>query len=162
LTSATTGSPAPPKTRKRAETARLSDGGGIWKGGAEKWRQECRHSLFPLDACGGLGGDVVEHAVDAFDFVENLVAGLAQDDGGQLHPVGGHRVFGDDGAEVGRPFVAAFVAFDAHGFHRDQSGVGLPDFVIPTVLLELADEDGVALADDVEALLVDDPRAADG
>ena len=90
------------------------------------------------------------------------MARLAEDDGWQLDPVGGHGIFGNDGTEIGGPLVAALVALDPHGFHRDQAGVGLPDLVIPTVLLELPDEDRIALTDDVEALLVDDSRAADG
>ena len=81
------------------------------------------------------------------------MAGFAENDVGQLHPVGSHGVFGDDGAEVGGPFVAALVTFDADGFHRDKTSVGLPDLVIPTVFFELADEDRVALADDVKPYL---------
>lgn len=81
---------------------------------------------------------------------------------GEFDPVGGHGVFGDDGAECDGPFVGAFIAFDTDGFDGDEGGVGLPDFVVPAVFFEFADEDGVAFADDVEAVFGDDAWAADG
>jgi hypothetical protein len=52
---------------------------------------------FPLDACRWLGRNIIEHAVDAFDLVENPVAGLAQQRIRQLDPVGSHGIFGNDG-----------------------------------------------------------------
>ncbi len=119
-------------------------------------------ALFPFDGCRGLGRDVVEDAVDAFDFVEDLVADFSQEAVGQFHPVGCHGVFRDDGAEVGGEFVGTFVAFDSDGFDGDEAGVGLPDFVVPAVLLELANEDGIAIADDVEAVFGDGSRATYG
>ena len=119
-------------------------------------------SLFPLDAGWRLGGNIVEHAVDAFDVVENLVACLTENNGWQLHPICGHGIFGDDSTKVSGPFVAAFVAFDSHGFHRNEACIGLPDFVIPAMFLELADEDRIALADDAEPVFGDDAGAAPG
>ncbi len=54
-----------------------------------------------------------------------------------------------DGAEVGGELIAALIAFDSDGFDRDESGVGLPGFLIPAAGFQLFDEDGVAVADDV-------------
>lgn len=39
--------------------------------------------LFPLDGCGGFGGNVVHHTVDAFDLVHNAAADLCQHTFGQ-------------------------------------------------------------------------------
>ncbi len=118
--------------------------------------------LLPLDGCRGFGADVVQHAVDAFYFVEDAVGGFAQEVVGELYPVCGHGVFGDDGAEVGGKFVGAFVSFDTDGFDGDESRIGLPAFVVPSPLAQGADEDGVAVADDVEAFSGDFSRASDG
>ncbi len=40
-------------------------------------------------------------------------------------------------------------------FLRDEAGVSLPDFVVPAVFLQVADEDGVAFPDDVQAFFGD-------
>src|SRR5689334_23378527 len=53
----------------------------------------------PLDRRRRLAGDVVNHAVDASDLVDDAVADGRQDLVGQAGPVGGHEVLGLDGAE---------------------------------------------------------------
>jgi hypothetical protein len=81
------------------------DAGQLGVGGAVESRTRSRRTriLLPLNARGRLGADVVEHAVHAFDAVEDLVGGVAEDAVGQLDPVGGHGVFADDGAEARWP-----------------------------------------------------------
>ena len=54
--------------------------------------------LFPLDCCRRFGGDVVDNAVDAANFVDDLIGGLGKEFVGEMHPVGGHAVGGDYGA----------------------------------------------------------------
>ncbi len=122
----------------------------------------CFPVLFPLDGCRGLGRDIVEDAVDAFNFVKDLVADFPQEAVGQFHPVGGHGVFRDDGTEVGGEFVGTLVAFDSDGLNGDEAGVGLPDFVVPAMFFEFADEDGVTVADDVETIFGNGSRATHG
>ena len=46
---------------------------------------------------------------------------------GQVAPVGGHEVFGLDGADGHHVFVGAGVAHHAHALHRQQHGEGLRD-----------------------------------
>ena len=106
----------------------------------------------PLDARRRLGADVVKHAVHTFDAVEDLVGGVAEHFIGQPDPFGSHGVFRNHSAEADGLLVAAFVAFDAHGFDGEQSGVGLPGLLIPAAAAEFADEDGIGLLGDVDAL----------
>ena len=54
--------------------------------------------LFEFDRCGRFAGAVVEHAVDAFDFVDDAARGLLQDFPRQLGALGGHEIGGGDGA----------------------------------------------------------------
>jgi hypothetical protein len=49
--------------------------------------------LLPLNTRRWLGRDIVQHAVDAFDFVQNPMAGLAKDFIREFHPISGHRIF---------------------------------------------------------------------
>ncbi len=116
----------------------------------------------PLDARRRLGADVVEHAVHAFDAVEDLVGGVAEHFIGQPDPFGGHGVFADDGTEADGLLVAAFVAFDADGFDGEQGGVGLPSLLIPAAAAEFADEDGIGLLSDGDAFRRDFARNAHG
>ncbi len=48
--------------------------------------------LFPLDCGWGFGGDVVDYAVDAADFVDYLVADFCEEFVGEVYPVGGHAI----------------------------------------------------------------------
>ena len=110
--------------------------------------------LLPLNGGRGLGGNIVKDAVDALHFIEDAVAGFTQQGRGQFYPVRRHGVFRHDGAQVGGPFIGTFISLHAHRFHRDEAGVGLPDLFIPAVFLQVADEDGVTLPDDVQACLL--------
>lgn len=135
---------------KRDDSPRRRAVGGIeWGDGRPGGR---RGVSLPLDARGWLGADVVEHAVHAFDAVEDLVGGVAEHFIGQPDPFGGHGVFADDGTEGDGLLVAAFVAFDAYGFHGKQGGIGLPGLLIPAAAAEFADEDGIGLLGDGNSL----------
>ncbi len=48
--------------------------------------------LFPLDCGWWFGGDVVDYAVDAADFVDDLVADLSEELVGKVYPVGSHAI----------------------------------------------------------------------
>ena len=47
---------------------------------------------FPFNRAGGFGADVIDDAVDAFDFVDDAVGNFTEQVVGQVHPVGGHAV----------------------------------------------------------------------
>ena len=47
---------------------------------------------FPLDSCGGFGGDVIDDSVYVFDFVYDAVRRLIEEFVRQFAPVGGHKV----------------------------------------------------------------------
>ena len=75
--------------------------------------------LFPLDCGWWFGGDVVDYAVDAAHFVDDLVADVGEELVGEMYPVGGHAIGGDHGAECDAAFVCAFVAHYAYALHGE-------------------------------------------
>lgn len=87
-------------------------------------------ALLPLDRCRRFGGDVVHHAVDPFDLVDDVVADLGEEVVREMEPVGGHGIGGDNGAESHRILVGAFITHHSHTLDRQQDNSGLPDGVI--------------------------------
>ena len=86
--------------------------------------------LFPLDGGGRLGGDIVDDAVNAFDFIDDPAGNAVQDFVGQLVPVGGHAVETLNGAHGDDVFVGPVVAHNADGLDRQQHGEVLPDIEV--------------------------------
>ena len=117
--------------------------------------------LFPLNSTHGLGGQVVEDAVDALDLAGDALGDLVQHLVGDLLDGGGHGVGGVDGADDGGPaLVAALVA------HADRLDVGhgdevLPDLTGQTALVELVAQDGVGLTQGLQTVTGDGTQAAD-
>src|SRR6516164_5318317 len=77
---------------------------------------------FPFNGSGRFGSDVVDHAVDALDLVDDTVGDSLQQVVREVHPVGGHavlRVHGAYGTGVG---VGAHVAHDTHRHHWQEHG----------------------------------------
>ena len=70
---------------------------------------------------------------------------------GEAGPVGGHEVVGFDGADGDDVLVRPRVAHDADGLHRQQDGESLGDPTLEPGVLQLVEEDGVGLAEHVEA-----------
>jgi len=110
---------------------------------AREARGRLNGKLLPFDGAGGLGGDVVDHAVDAADFVHDAVGDALEDLGGKLDPVGGHAVFRVHGADAGGVGVGALVAHHAHAHDRQQHREALPDFVVEAGGLDFGDYDFV-------------------
>lgn len=54
--------------------------------------------LFPLNGRRRFAADIINYAVDAFDFIDDAVGYFAQQRIRQLCPVCGHKVAGDYGA----------------------------------------------------------------
>ena len=117
--------------------------------------------LFEFDCCGRFAGAVVEHAVDAFDFVDDAARGLLQDFPRKLGALSGHEVARHDSAQGDGVVVGAAVAHDADTAHVRQRGevlaealdAGLGDFlaVNGVCFLDNLDLLGRYLADDADA-----------
>ena len=96
----------------RQITARISQSG---RSRIEKWS-------LPLDRARRFARDVVDDAVDAFDFVADAVGNAGEQFVGKAHPIGRHAVLALDDPQSNRIFVGALVAHDADRLHRKQNG----------------------------------------
>ena len=81
----------------------------------------------PLNRCRRLGGDVIDDAVDAADFVDDAIGNFRQQLRRKRDPVGGHTVLALHHAQGYDVLVAALVSRDTNGFDRQQNRKGLPD-----------------------------------
>lgn len=118
--------------------------------------------LFPFDGCRGFGADVVNHTVDAFDSVDDVVGDFGEELVGEMAPVGGHTVDGFDGAERDDALIGAFVAHHTDGLNWKEHASGLPDFVVEVVVAEALNEDVVDVLEDADFLGGDVAQDADG
>src|SRR5207302_2311281 len=84
----------------------------------------------PLDRAGGFGGDVVDDAVDAADFVDDAGRGAAEKFVRERQIVGGHAVGRGHCAQGADEIIRPAVAHDADAPHRQQYGEGLPDRIV--------------------------------
>mgnify|MGYP007069933355 CR=1 FL=1 len=105
--------------------------------------------LFQLDGSRGLGGDVVEDAVDAGDFVDDAGHAALENGPGEFGRLGGHEVAGQDGAEDDGHAVGPVVALDADGAHVGQGGKILAQRDIHACFVKLFAEYGVCLLDNL-------------
>ena len=98
---------------------------------------------FPLNRPRRLTRDVVHHAVDALDLVDDAGRGFAQ----KLHVEGieirRHAVGRGDGTQPDDVVIGAAVTHDAHCLHRQQHGERLPDVVIEAGAADFLDIDFV-------------------
>src|SRR5438094_1881131 len=121
----------------------------------------CR-GLLPLDRRGRLRGDVVDHAVDAADLVDDARREARQEIGRQPRPVGGHAVGGMHGPDRHHVLVRALVTHHADRLDRQEDREGLPELLVELRAANLLLDDGVGAAHDREPLPVDRPDHADG
>ena len=63
--------------------------------------------LFPLDGAGGFGADIVDHAVDSVDLVDDAVGELSEQFVRQVRPVCGHTIGAGNRANGNHVFVSA-------------------------------------------------------
>ena len=75
-------------------------------------------------------GDVVEHAVDQWDFCDDAVGDFFEEFPWEFDPLGVHGVGGGDGSEADGVVVGALTLSDSYGFHVGEGGEVLPDFRI--------------------------------
>ena len=111
---------------------------------------------------GGLGGDVVEDAVDALDLVHDAAGDGVEQLPRQTRKVGRHEVLRLHRAQRDGVIVGALVAHDADRAQVRERGEILVDAALKARLGDLLAEDGVRLADDVQLLLGDVADDADG
>ena len=76
----------------------------------------------PLDRARGFTRDIVNDAVNAFDFVADAVGNAREQFVRDAHPVGSHAVLAFDDPQRDRVFIGALVAHDADRLHREQNG----------------------------------------
>ena len=120
---------------------------------------------FPLHRCRGFAGDVVDNAVDVFNFVGDPVGDGGQDVVGDSCPVGGHEVVGGDGADGQEVVVGSVVAHDAYGADTGQDAEELCHLVFVAVFGHFIPENPVGLLEDFHLLcgdLTDDAHAQTG
>ena len=72
--------------------------------------------LLPLNRPRRLWSDIVDHAVDAFDFADDPAWHAREEIVWEARPIGGHAIGAADGANGGNLLVGAPVAHHADGF----------------------------------------------
>src|SRR5690606_5248879 len=117
---------------------------------------------FPLDRSGRFGGDVVDDAVDAADFVDDARRDAAEEVVREGIVIRRHAVGRGDGAQRTDVIIGAVVAHHAHGTDGEQHGEGLPDLAVEPGVPDLLKIDGVGLAEDIEPLPGDGAGDANG
>src|SRR3984885_7096797 len=116
----------------------------------------------PLDRAGRLACHVVDDAIDALDFVDDARRCAAEEGHVEGIEVGGHAIDRGHRAQRTDRIVGASVAHHADCAHGQQHGEGLPDVVVEARLADLVEKDSVGLAENIELLAGDGPRAAHG
>ena len=116
----------------------------------------------PLDRPRRLRRNIVDHAVDALDLVDDPGRDAAQEVVGERVIVGSHAVGRGNGAERADMVVGAVIAHHADGADREQNREGLPDRIIEARIADLLEIDGIRLAEDVATFPGDFARNADG
>ena len=119
--------------------------------------------LFPLDGARWLGGDVVDDAVYASDFIADSTAHFVEYFPREAEVVGGHTIRGGDGTDAYGVVIGSFIALDADGTDRcRKDGEGLPDGVVETMLMNDISHDEVRTAQDIETFRGDVADDTDG
>ena len=118
---------------------------------------------FPLDGARWLGGDVVDDAVYASDFVADATAHFVEHFPREAEIVSGHTIRGGDGTDAYGVVIGSFIALDADGTDRcRKDGEGLPDGVVETMLMDDISHDEVRTAQDIETFRGDVADDTDG
>ena len=105
--------------------------------------------LLPLNRPERLRRDVVDHAVDAPDLVDDAGRGLAEELVVEVEIVRRHAVGRGDGAQGTDAVIGPGIAHDADRLDRQEHGEGLPDRVVKSGIADLFEIDRIGLAQDV-------------
>ena len=100
----------------------------------------------PLDGRRGFAGYIVGDAGDAGHFVDDAPRDEIEELVGQVRPAGRHEIHRLHRAQGDHERIAAPVAGDAHGFHRQEYRERLADGVVEIMAAQLLDEDVVGEA----------------
>src|SRR5262249_8789853 len=117
---------------------------------AETAERSPRLSL-PFDGRRRLRGNIVHDAVDAFDLVDDARRDPCKQIVREAGPVGRHTVAALDRADRDRGLVGALVAHHPDALHRQEDGEALPQPRVPAGALDLFRDNGVGLAEQLEA-----------
>ena len=121
--------------------------------------------LLPLDGCGGLGGDVVDDAADAGDFLDDPAGDLFEEVVGDPGGFGSHKVAGLDGPKAEDGFVDPLVMDGADGFEVGEDGEVLAEALVEAGRFDFFSPDGVCLLEGLDPFGgdgTDDPNAEAG
>ena len=91
---------------------------------------------FPFDGGRGLGGDVIDHAVDPADLVNDAARNASKNIVRKFRPIGGHGVDTLDAADANGLFVGSGIAHDAHRTHREEHREPLPQGTVDVAAQE--------------------------
>ena len=108
--------------------------------------------LLELDRAAGLRGEVVQNAADAVDLGGDAVADLLEERPIELGHLGGHGVDRVDGADERRPLVQALVVLHAGDAEVRHGHEVLPNLALKAGVGELLAQDGVGLAQGLQAI----------
>ena len=109
--------------------------------------------LFPLDGARWLGGDVVDDAVYASDFVADAAAHFVEHFPWEAEVVSGHAIRGCDGTDTYGVVIGSFITLHADGTDRcREDGEGLPDGIVEAMLMDDISHDEVRTAQDIAKL----------
>ena len=82
----------------------------------------------PLNGGGGLGGNVVDHTVDALDLVDDARGYFGEQILWQMDKIGGHAIHRVHTTKRRHIFIRALVTHHTHRFDGKQNNQRLPDF----------------------------------
>lgn len=107
-------------------------------------------NLFPLDRCGWFRTDVIDHAVDSLDTVDDLIGDFGQEVVRQVYPVSRHTIRRGDCTQRNAVFVGTFIAHYSDRLYRQQHDACLPNLIVQISLFEVVDENFVSLLKDFD------------
>lgn len=99
--------------------------------------------LFPLNSRGGLGGNIVDDAVDVGHLIDDADGDPVQHIVGDPGPVGGHEVRGGDTAEGQSIIIGPAIALHTYGAHIGQHREILAHGALQMRLGDLVPEDKI-------------------
>src|SRR5450432_2778592 len=103
--------------------------------------------LLPLDGAGRFAADVVDHAGNTGDFVDDAGGNALEDIAGETYPIGGHGVIGLHYADGNGQSIGATIAHDADAADGEEHSEGLPHFFVEPGAAYFFDNDGVGFAE---------------
>ena len=116
--------------------------------------------LLPLDGSGGLGGQVIEDAVDALDLGDDTAGDMVQQLIGNRLDGRGHGVRGIHSADDGAPLVHPLAVLHAHALKVRNRGEVLPDLSRKARFIKFLPQDGIGFPDRLQTVTGDGAGAA--